>query len=52
MPISIQARLGRVRATYQFIKSQRQHYSAETLCGVGRSAGLRRDAEYFAAQVW
>ena len=34
MPISIQASLGRVRATYQFIKSQRQHYSAETLCRV------------------
>ena len=33
MPSSIQARLGRVRATYQFIKSQRQHYNAETLCG-------------------
>ena len=34
MPISIQASLGRVRATYQFIKCQRQHYSAETLCRV------------------
>lgn len=34
MPISIQASLGRVRATYQFIKSQRQHYSVEALCRV------------------
>ena len=34
MPISIQASLGRVRATYQFIKSQRRHYSVEQLCRV------------------
>lgn len=34
MPISIQASLGRVRATYQFIKGQRQHYSVEALCRV------------------
>ena len=34
MPISIQASLGRVRATYQFIESQRQHHSVESLCRV------------------
>lgn len=34
MPISTPATVGRVRATYQFIKSQRPHYSAETLCRV------------------
>ena len=34
MPISTQATVGRVRSTYQFIKSQRQHYSAETWCRV------------------
>jgi len=34
MPISTPATVGRVRATYQFITSQRQHYSAETLCRV------------------
>ena len=33
MPISTPATVGRVRATYYFIKSQRPHYSAETLCG-------------------
>ena len=34
MPLSTQATVGRVRSTYQFIKSQRQHYGAETLCRV------------------